>query len=183
MIIGLALSALAIAAAFRVADTREGLIAEVVTLLGGLTGIGLLLYGLAARARPAPPPANRSTNVVNAEPRVRSANDLLIAASGVVVATILLSGLAISTGPQWALFGFVILLPMIAGSVYLGLRFFQAPKRVWRIDLRSLREVSRQEKHSDRDQGRGPDDVPVDNAQVLGEEQQTGDQQNQPEHR
>ena len=179
---GLALSALAIAAAFRVADTREGLIAEVVTLLAGLTGIGLLLYGLAARARPAPPPANRSTNVVNTEPGVRTANDLLIAAIGVVVAIILLSGLAISAGPQWALYGLVILLPMIAGSLYLGLRFFQGPQRVWRIDLHSLREASRQEKHPDRDQDRGPDDVPVDDAQVLGQKQHTGDQQDQPEH-
>ena len=43
---GIALTVLAFAAATRVADTREGLIAEVITLLAGLAGISLLLYGL-----------------------------------------------------------------------------------------------------------------------------------------
>ena len=43
---GLALVAIAFIAASHVADTREGLIAEVVTLFAGLVGVLLLLYGL-----------------------------------------------------------------------------------------------------------------------------------------
>ena len=44
VIAGVALLALAIAAVTRVADTREGLVAEIVTLLGALAGVSLLIY-------------------------------------------------------------------------------------------------------------------------------------------
>ena len=49
---GVMLIAIAFIAAFSVADTQRGLVAEVVTLLAGLAGTGLLLYGLVPR-RPA----------------------------------------------------------------------------------------------------------------------------------
>jgi len=58
---GFALIVLAFAAASRVTDTRAGLVAEIVTLLGGLAGIGLLTYAFAARLRnanrPSPQPS------------------------------------------------------------------------------------------------------------------------------
>src|SRR5260370_15627431 len=59
---GTALVALAFAAATRVSDTREGLIAEAITLLGGLAGVALLIYGFTAgRVSHAPTPtASRS---------------------------------------------------------------------------------------------------------------------------
>ena len=76
---GLALVAIAFIAASNVADTREGLIAEVVTLFSGLVGVLLLLYGLvpkrAAGARDAAPPAPSELG-----PGPRSANDLLCSA-------------------------------------------------------------------------------------------------------
>src|SRR5262249_60638938 len=50
---GIALVVLAAGAVTRVADTREGLIAEIVTLFAGGAGVVLLIYGLAARPRPA----------------------------------------------------------------------------------------------------------------------------------
>src|SRR5258707_14326041 len=45
---GVILVVVAFLAGSRVADTREGLIYEVVTLLAGLAGVSLLLYGLVA---------------------------------------------------------------------------------------------------------------------------------------
>lgn len=116
---------LAFAAATRVADTREGLVAEVVTLLAGLAGVGLLIYGFTAgrmdrgEATGPRPPAP-------AAPRPRTRRDLLLGVGGIAVALGLLTGLALSGGPLWAGFGLVLLLPMIAGSVYLCLRFLRA---------------------------------------------------------
>ena len=52
--IGAALIAIAFVAGGRVADTREGLIAEVVVLLAGLVGVGLVLYAWISGARPRP---------------------------------------------------------------------------------------------------------------------------------
>ncbi len=135
---GLLLIAVAFVAASRVADTREGLIAEVVTLLSGLAGTGLLLYGLVPRRRraggAAPPPASGLT------PKTarRSANDLVLGAGGLLVAAVLLGGLVVSAGWTWAFVGAVLLLPMLAGSTYLLAAFIRAPDREWRIDLQRL---------------------------------------------
>jgi len=133
---GIALIVLAFAAATQVADTRAGLIAEVITLLAGLAGIGLLLYGLiggASRsrsrvARPRPPQVQ--------QPAVRPVTDLLAGAGGIVIALVLLSGLAITGGFEWAGFGLLILLPMIAGCTYLCVRFARAPARDWKVELK-----------------------------------------------
>lgn len=120
---GIVLIGVAFGAATRVADTREGLIAEVITLLGGLTGISFVLYGLFARARRAvPAPAHRSTEPAAIQP----ARDLAIGGGGLLLAAVLLSGLAVSGGWQWAALGLVLLLPMIAGSIYLCARFLRA---------------------------------------------------------
>jgi hypothetical protein len=121
MVSGVVLVAVAFAAATRVADTREGLVAEVVTLLSGLGGVGLLLYGLTAgrTAAGATAPARRPSQT---SPRPRPRRDLLLGSGGVALALILLGGLAASGGPLWAGIGFVLLLPMIAGSVYLIVR-------------------------------------------------------------
>jgi len=132
---GIALVALAFAAATQVADTRAGLIAEVITLLSGLAGISLLLYGLIGGAthstsRVGPRPAQVQ------QPAVRPATDLLAGAGGIVIACVLLSGLAITGGFEWAGFGLLILLPMIAGSIYLCVRFARAPARDWKIELK-----------------------------------------------
>jgi hypothetical protein len=123
LVAGITFVVLAFAAATRVTDTRDGLIAEVVTLFSGLAGVSLVLYGLfagALRTRPRvvstpPPPA-----------RPPSARDLAIGAGGLGLAAILLGGLFISAGWQWAALGFVILLPMIAGSAFLCGRFLMA---------------------------------------------------------
>jgi hypothetical protein len=134
---GLALIVLAFAAGARVADTREGLLAEVVTLLGGLAGISLLLYGLFAGIRPATP----SPHSTRTEPRpaatVRPVRDLVLGAAGIVLALFLMGGLAVSGGLQWAALGAVLLLPMITGSAYLCVRFARAPARDWRFELRA----------------------------------------------
>ena len=132
---GAALVVLAFAAGSRVADTREGLIAEVVALFSGLGGIGLLLYGLTANRGPKPQTA-RPSPTVDDRTRPRTANDLLIGAGGIVLAVALVTGLALSGGALWAGFGAVMLLPMVGGSVYLCVRFARAPARVWRVGLR-----------------------------------------------
>jgi hypothetical protein len=121
----------------RVADTREGLIYEIVTLLAGLGGVSLLLYGLvgAFGRRPAPPATQA---VAPAEDRVHNAAELALGAAGLLVAAILLTGVAASGGVLWALLGGILLLPMIAGSAYLCYRFLRAPRREWKIDVRSL---------------------------------------------
>ena len=133
---GIALVVVAFAAATRVADTREGLISEVVTLLAGLVGVGLLLYGYFARVRllqPGlkPPPANRSA----APAKVPSAGELVIGVGGLALAVVLLSGLAISGGLEWAGLGLILLLPMVGRSAYLCVRFLRAPRRDWTLDL------------------------------------------------
>lgn len=124
LVAGIALVALAFAAATRVADTRDGLIAEVVTLFSGLAGVSLVLYGLFAGARPASKPGLAATPRPPA--RAPSGRDLAIGAGGLGLAAILLGGLFISAGWQWAALGFVILLPMIAGSAFLCGRFLMA---------------------------------------------------------
>jgi hypothetical protein len=135
---GAVLVAVAFLAGGRVADTREGLIYEVVALLAGLAGVLLILYGWVAPAARRHPGAARPP-VVSPEPdRVRSANELLIGAGGLVIALVLVAGIGLSAGVAWALMGFVLLLPMSIGCVYLCLRFLQAPRREWKIDLRRL---------------------------------------------
>jgi hypothetical protein len=126
LLAGVALVALAVGAVTRVADTREGLVAEVVTLLSALVGISLLIYGLTARRRPADPSRPAQARPATAQPRPRTRRDLVLGAAGVVLAAILLLGLGVSGGPIWAGFGLALLLPMIAGSVYLCLRFLRS---------------------------------------------------------
>jgi uncharacterized membrane protein HdeD (DUF308 family) len=121
---GAALTVLAFAAATRVVDTREGLIAEIVTLLAGLAGISLLTYAFVARNRPLgvqPSPARAPE-----ARRPRATRDLLLGVAGIAVGLVLLAGLAISGGALWAGFGLAILLPMLAGSVYLCVRYLRA---------------------------------------------------------
>jgi hypothetical protein len=123
LVTGAALVIVAFAAAARVADTREGLIAEVVTLLAGVAGVSALIYGLAARQ------ATTTTQRVARAPRPmrpRTGTDLLIGGGGVTLSAILVVGLAITGGPLSAAFGLVLLLPMIAGCVYLCVRFLRA---------------------------------------------------------
>jgi hypothetical protein len=141
---GVALVAIAFAAATRVADTREGLISEVITLLAGLVGISLILYGLFANTRPAAA-ASQAAQPTRTEKQhtVPTANALVIGGGGIVLAAVLLGGLAISGGVLWAGLGLILLLPMVAGSAYLCVRFLRSPERDWTIDLRRL--MSRKE--------------------------------------
>jgi hypothetical protein len=123
--VALAGGAVFIAAAFaagtRVADTREGLIFEVVTLLAGLAGVSLLLYGLVTTlGRPA------------------VAAELLVGGSGLAVAAILLGGIAATAGVLWTVLGAILLLPMIVGCAYLCVTFARGPRREWRVDLQGL---------------------------------------------
>jgi len=134
---GLALVAIAFFAASHVADTREGLISEVVTLLAGLGGVLLLLYGLVPkRGRGARNVTVGSTPLRRAGPR--SANDLLVGSAGLLVAAVLLTGLVMSGGWQWAVIGALLLLPMVAGCIYLCAAFMAAAERDWTINLRRL---------------------------------------------
>jgi hypothetical protein len=122
---GALLVVVAFLAGSRVADTREGLIFEVVALLSGLAGVMLLIYGwVSAVARTPAGPAR--------------APDLLIGGAGLTIATALVAGIAISAGPLWAVLGLVLLLPMAIGAAYLCVRFLRAPIREWRIDLQRL---------------------------------------------
>jgi len=135
---GAAMVVVAFAAAFRVADTREGLVYEIITLFAGLFGVVLLLYGLLApsfRGRPAP---SRPGSAGPGTPRVHSANELVIGAGGIVVALVLIAGLGLSSGPLWAAIGLAALSPMLAGCIYLCFAFARGPERDWRIDLPRL---------------------------------------------
>jgi uncharacterized membrane protein HdeD (DUF308 family) len=181
LLAGVALIAVAFVAATRVENSRQGLIAEVILYLGGAAGLVLLFYGLFARSR-------RSTSVQSPpleararEPKVPSANDLVLGTAGIVLAVVLLSGLAISAAWTWVAFGLVLLLPMVAGSFYLTLRFLRAPTRDWRVDLRPFRGAASKKKHSDHDQSDRPDHVPVNKSQVVGEKEDAKDNQDQTE--
>jgi hypothetical protein len=129
---------LAFAAATRVADTREGLIYEVITLLAGLAGVSLLLYGLVATFSPARPTKTASPVVTPIAERVHNAGELLVGGSGLVLAAILLAGIAVTAGGWWVLLGAILLLPMIAGCTYLCFIFARGPRRDWNIDLQKL---------------------------------------------
>ena len=123
LVAGAGLIALAFGAATHVADTRDGLIAEVITLMAGLVGVSLLLYGLlAGAARPAQRPMPSSPAPVHAP----SAKEFTIGAAGLGLALLLISGLAITAGWELAALGSVMLLPMIAGSAFLCGRFLRA---------------------------------------------------------
>lgn len=131
-----------IAAAFvagaRVADTRQGLIYEVVTLLAGLAGVSLLLYGLVTTLGRPPKPPLAPDVASSGEDKVHNSAELLLGASGLVVAASLVAGIATTAGVLWALLGTILLLPMIAGSAYLCISFARAPRREWKIDLQKL---------------------------------------------
>lgn len=136
-LVGLTLVAIAFVAAAQVADTREGLVAEVITLFAGLAGVLLLLYGLVPKRQAlTSTAAQRPSAAKPAGPR--SANDLLIGAGGLLLAAVLLTGLVISGGWGWALVGGLLLLPMIAGCVYLCAAFASAQQKDWTVNLRRL---------------------------------------------
>jgi|SRR5438552_2233255 len=126
LVAGAALVVLAFAAVTRVSDTREGLVAEVITLLGGLAGIGLLVYGLTARRAPAGRPSSMPRPQTRAAPRPRATRDLVLGVGGIGLALVLLGGLAVSGGALWAAFGLALLLPMLTGCAYLCVRFLRA---------------------------------------------------------
>jgi hypothetical protein len=137
---GAALVVIAFFAGSRVEDTREGLIAEVVALLAGLAGVSLVMYGWVAaniRTHAAPPPIVKSSPAT----QIRSANELVVGSTGLLVAAFLVVGIGVSAGVPWAVLGLVLLLPMLIGSAYLCLRFLRAPERDWRIDLKRLRHL------------------------------------------
>ena len=134
---GLLLVAVAFVAGTRVADTREGLIAEVVTLLAGLAGVGLLLFGLVPQ-RKRTADTTPVTHPSTAAPMRRTANDLLLGSVGIAIAVVLLGGLLLSGGWFWAALGAVLLVPMIAGSAYLVIAFARSPEHDWSIDLTRL---------------------------------------------
>ena len=135
---GAVLIVIAFAAGLRVSDSREGLIYEIVTLFSGLIGVSLLLYGLVAhsfRGRDRHrAPARQSTPAI----RVHTLNELVIGAVGLLVAALLVVGLAASGGALWGVLGFAILLPMVAGCGFLCYGFIRGPRRDWRLNLHKL---------------------------------------------
>jgi hypothetical protein len=138
--VGAVLVTIAFLAGGRVADTREGLIYEVVALLAGLGGVSLVLYGwVAASLRPR---AASSPGPVSSPPQaqVRSANELLIGGAGLVIAAGLVIGIGVSAGLVWAAMGLVLLLPMVVGCAFLCWRFLRASQREWKIDLQRLNQ-------------------------------------------
>lgn len=136
---GAALIVVAFFAASRVVDTREGLIYEIVTLFAGLIGVSLLLYGLVAnsiRGRATSRPSAQASQ--SGAHKVHSLNELLVGAIGLVVAASLVIALAASGGTPWAVLGFAILLPMVAGCGFLCYGFIRGPHREWRLNLQKL---------------------------------------------
>ena len=152
LVAGLGLVAVAFVAGGRVADTREGLVAEIVALLGGLAGVCFILYGLVAGARTGPSTARTSRPIAPA-PTPRPASDLAFGAGGVLVAILLVAGLAVSGGWLWAGLGAVLLVPMMAGSVFLCVRFARSA-----AELNS----SRQHQRSQPDHDQRPENIPPD---------------------
>lgn len=137
---GAALVAIAFLAGSRVEDTREGLIAEVVALFAGLAGVSLVMYGWVAaniRSHTAAPPKVTSSPAT----QIRTANELVVGSTGLLLAVFLVIGIGASAGVPWAFVGLVLLLPMVIGSAYLCFRFLRAPERDWRIDLNRLRHL------------------------------------------
>ena len=135
LVLGAVLIAVAFVAAGHVADTQEGLVSEVITLLAGLLGVSLVLYAWVSGAKVRPP---TSAPTVRPTPQIRSATELLAGAVGLVIAVALVAGVALSAGGLWVIMASVLLLPMILGSAYLCVRFLRAPKREWKIDVRHL---------------------------------------------
>jgi len=135
---GVVLIAAAFVAATHVADTREGLIYEVVTLLAGLAGVSLLLYGLVATLGRPGSALRVSQAAVPTDEKVHNAAELVLGGSGLVVAAVLVAGIAVTAGMLWALLGAILLLPMIVGCAYLCFSFARGPRREWRIDFQQL---------------------------------------------
>jgi len=125
LVAGAGLIVLAFGAGTRVADTREGLIAEVITLMAGLIGVSLLLYGLLAGATG---PTRRPSRSPAAPVRPPSRRQFTIGATGLGLAALLIGGLAVTAGWGLAALGSVMLLPMIAGSAILCGRYLLARK-------------------------------------------------------
>src|SRR5581483_88766 len=135
--LGLLLVGVAFMSGAQVADTREGLIAEVVSLFAGLGGVILLLFGLVPRRRYQRPNALRAERSSQVAVR-RNANDLVLGGAGIAIAAALFAGLALSGGWLWAGLGGLLLVPMVAGSVYLLVAFSRAKERDWTVDLPRL---------------------------------------------
>jgi hypothetical protein len=121
--VGIVLVAVAFASATRVANTREGLIAEVITLLAGLAGMTLIFFGLFSGTRPGTRPVVPRAKT---PARAPSARDFALGAAGLGLAIVLVGGWGISAGWQWAALSVVVLLPMIIGSAVLCIRFLRA---------------------------------------------------------
>lgn len=138
LIAGVVSMGVAFFAAAHVADTREGLVYEVATLFAALIGVILILVGLFAPAMRSRGSGGPRVGSGSSEPQIHLASELLAGAGGLVLAALLLTGLAVSAGPMWGLLGLVLLLPMIAGSAYLCFRFIRGPEREWKIDLGHL---------------------------------------------
>jgi hypothetical protein len=136
LVTGAVLIVIAFVAAGRVADTREGLLSEVVALLAGLAGVSLVLYAWMSRASPRP----KVALPLGAKPtvQIRSATELLAGVVGLLIAVALVAGVALSGGGLWVIVALALLLPMIVGSTYLCVRFIRAPRREWKIDLHQL---------------------------------------------
>jgi hypothetical protein len=101
-----------------------------------------LLYGLVAtlgRSAPPPPSLPSPPTGVHAEGQVHNSAELVVGGSGLLVAAILLAGIAATAGVLWLVLGSILLLPMIAGCVYLCVRFARGPKREWKLDFQKLR--------------------------------------------
>ena len=122
LVAGVALIFIAFGAATRVANTREGLIAEAITFLAGLVGMILVFYGLFAGDLPVAPAVPRSPAAATTPSRRQFA----MGAGGLGLAAILIGGSGISAGWQWAGLSAVVLLPMIVGSAVLCARFLRA---------------------------------------------------------
>ena len=126
LLIGILLVAVAFTAGTRVSDTREGLIAEVVTLLAGMAGVILLISALSLMRSPSAAATSTPAARAAQPPRRRSRNDIWLGTGGIALAIVLLAGLAVSAGFWWSVAGLVLLLPMILGSLYLCVRFLRA---------------------------------------------------------
>jgi hypothetical protein len=135
---GAVLIVVAFLAGARVADTREGLVFEVIALLAGLAGVCLVLYGWVAATVRAHSGSPQAPAMSHQAPKARSANELLIGGGGLVIVVVLVAGIAFSASVLWAVLGLVLLMPMATGCAFLCFRFLRAPQREWKIDLERL---------------------------------------------
>src|SRR6202165_77823 len=117
---GVVLIAVAFGAATRVAKTREGLIAEVITLLAGLAGMTLVFFGLFTGLRLVPRPAVERPPAPARPPSLR---DFALGTAGLLLAVFLIGGWGFSAGWQGDARSVIVMVSWFVGGAFFSSRF------------------------------------------------------------